>query len=86
MWCVFTCALCSLNEVKRQRELERVAKENKQMLQRLQKVEPTYKVSDWIDDWQQKEELTELITAYPSRQPSASSRVRSPDPHTPGLC
>ena len=29
VWCVFTCALCSLNEVKRQRELERVAKENK---------------------------------------------------------
>jgi len=56
------------------------------MLQRLQKVEPTYKVSDWIDDWQQKEELTELITAYPSRQPSASSRVRSPDPHKQGLC
>lgn len=55
----------SLNQLQRQRELERVAKENKELLKRLEKVEPMYKVSDWIDDWQKNAELMELITSYP---------------------
>lgn len=36
------------------------------MLQRLQSVKPVYRISDWIDDWQRSEELTQRITAYPS--------------------
>lgn len=56
---------CSLSQEKRQREMERVARENKQMLKRLEKVEPMYKVSEWIDDWQRKEELSSMITSYP---------------------
>ena len=55
----------SLNQLQRQREMERVAKENKEMLKRLEKVEPIYKVSDWIEDWRRKEEITGMITAYP---------------------
>ena len=43
-----------------------MSKENVAMLKRLEKVEPIYKVSDWIDDWRRKEELTEMITAYPN--------------------
>ena len=35
------------------------------MLQRLEKVQPVYRISDWIDDWQKSEELTQRITAYP---------------------
>lgn len=35
------------------------------MLKRLEQVEPIYKVADWIDDWRRKEELTEMITAFP---------------------
>ena len=46
--------------------MERVAKENKEMLKRLEKVEPIYKVSDWVDDWRRKQELTEMITSYPA--------------------
>lgn len=56
---------CSLSQERRQREMERVAHENKQMLKRIEKVEPIYKVSEWIDDWQRKEELTSMITNYP---------------------
>lgn len=61
----FDVPLGSLNQLQRQRELERVAKENKELLKRLEKVEPMYKVSDWIDDWQKNAELMELITSYP---------------------
>ena len=35
------------------------------MLKRLQSAEPMYKISNWADDWQRKEELTSMITAYP---------------------
>ena len=42
-----------------------MAKENQEMLKRLEKVEPMYKVSDWIEDWRKKEEITGMITAYP---------------------
>lgn len=51
--------------------MERVAKENREMLKRLEQVEPIYKVSDWVDDWRRTQELTEMITAYPMEfQPS----------------
>ncbi len=56
---------CSLNEQHRQRELERVAMENKSMLKRLQVAKPMYRVADWVNDWQRKEELTSMITSYP---------------------
>ena len=36
------------------------------MLQRLEKVKPMYRISDWIDDWRRSEELTERITAFPT--------------------
>lgn len=36
------------------------------LLQRLEKVKPMYRISDWIDDWQRSEELTQRITAYPT--------------------
>ena len=36
------------------------------MQKRLDKVEPMYKMSEWIDDWKKNAELTEMITAYPS--------------------
>ena len=42
-----------------------MAKENREMLKRLEKVEPMYKVSDWIEDWRRKEDITGMITAYP---------------------
>ena len=45
--------------------MDRIAKENKEMLKRLEKVEPYYKVADWIDDWRKKEELTDMITIFP---------------------
>ena len=43
-----------------------MAKENKEMLKRLERVEPIYKVSDWVDDWRRKEEITGMITTYPN--------------------
>lgn len=42
-----------------------MARENRQLLKRLETVEPMYKVSSWIEDWQRKGELTNMITAYP---------------------
>ena len=51
-------------------------KENKELLKRLEKVQPIYRVSDWVDDWQKKEELTSRITAYPEAT-EESATVRS---------
>ena len=42
------------------------------MLKRLQKVQPQYRVSDWVDDWTRNAKLTEMITAYP--EPPKSQR------------
>ena len=39
------------------------------MVQRLQKVKPVYRISDWIDDWQKSEELAQRITTYPTKSP-----------------
>ena len=36
---------------------------------------PMYRVSDWVNDWEKKEQLVENITAYPT-----SSRVSSSNP------
>lgn len=65
----------SLNQEKRQREVQRVARENRQLLERLEKVEPMYKVSSWIEDWQRKGELTNMITAYPEASTGATIPV-----------
>ncbi len=37
-----------------------------ELLKRLEEVEPMYKVSEWIDDWQRKEELADMITSFPN--------------------
>ena len=42
------------------------------MLKRLQKVQPQYCVSEWVDDWTRNAQLTEMITAYP--EPPKSQR------------
>lgn len=42
------------------------------MLRRLEKVQPVYRITDWIDDWQRSEELTQRITAYPAPSPTRS--------------
>lgn len=42
------------------------------MLDRLQKVQPMYRVSDCVDSWRKNAELTEMITAYPE-----SSRLKN---------
>ena len=42
------------------------------MLKRLQKVQPQYCVSEWVDDWTRNAKLTEMITAYP--EPPKSQR------------
>lgn len=55
------------------------------MLQRLEKVQPTYCITDWIDDWQRSEELAQRITTYPTPSPtrskSACRGTRSATPH-----
>lgn len=67
----------SLNDLQRQRELERVSKDNKEMLKRLQQVEPMYRVQEWIDDWQRKEDHTERITAFPSAMATTTPKMKS---------
>lgn len=57
-------------------EMGRIARENRAMLKRLEDVEPMYKVTEWIDDWQRKEELTEMITAYPESVRGTDDFVR----------
>ena len=67
--------ILSLNQEQRQRDNQRVARENRQLLKRLEKVEPMYKVSSWVDDWQRKGELASMITAYPERMDAAAIPV-----------
>ena len=45
------------------------------MLKRLEKVQPIYKVSDWVEDWQRKEELTSMITCYPASTQSEDNVI-----------
>ena len=52
-----------------------MSKDNKEMLKRLQQVEPMYRVQEWIDDWQRKEDHTERITAFPSAMATTTVRV-----------
>lgn len=65
----------SLNQQQRQREVERVAHENKRMLKRLEQVEPIYKVSVWVDEWQRKEALTGMISCYPEAQSRSDTPI-----------
>ncbi len=37
------------------------------MLKRLEEVEPTYKVAEWIEEWRLREELVGRITAFPEQ-------------------
>ena len=55
------------------------------MLQRLEKVQPVYRITDWIDDWRRSEELTQRITAYPAPSPTRSkSACQGTRSATPG--
>lgn len=38
------------------------------MIKRLETVKPMYKVSEWVSDWQRKEELMTMITSYPENK------------------
>ena len=40
------------------------------MQKRLEKVEPMYRIADWVEDWQKNAELTALITQFPSTEQS----------------
>ena len=55
------------------------------MLQRLEKVRPMYRITDWIDDWQRSEELTQRITAFPTPSHAHSAPV-SETHHLMHLC
>lgn len=72
----------SLNEEKRRREVRRVSTENKQMIKRLETVAPMYRMSNWVDDWQRKEELTSMITAYPENLAAAIPVAKKIQPET----
>ncbi|XP_051882391.1 uncharacterized protein LOC127576072 isoform X2 [Pristis pectinata] len=55
----------SLNREKRQRELERVTRENQAMQERLKRVEPQYNHLKWLEDWYKSEEHLDKIARYP---------------------
>lgn len=55
--------------------MERVSRENQAMLKRLEQVEPMYKMSEWVDHWTKKEELTNMITSYPITPLSDQSTI-----------
>ena len=46
------------------------------MQKRLEKVEPVYRITDWVDDWKKNAELTEMITAYPSTDQQSPPTAR----------
>ncbi|XP_067841617.1 sperm axonemal maintenance protein CFAP97D1-like [Heptranchias perlo] len=55
----------SLNSEKRQRELRRVTRENKTILERLKQVEPQYDHLKWLEDWYKAEKHMDNIARYP---------------------
>ena len=54
-----------------------MARENLDILKRLEDAEPVYKVSKWIDEWQRKEELANMITSFPNGTPLPDSMATS---------
>uniref|UniRef100_UPI00398E624A uncharacterized protein CFAP97D2-like n=1 Tax=Pristiophorus japonicus TaxID=55135 RepID=UPI00398E624A len=73
--------LKSLNSEKRQRELLRVTRENKAILDRLQQVEPQYDRLKWHKDWYKAEKHMDNIARYPrgwyNAQSSKASKAAS---------
>ncbi|XP_059825159.1 uncharacterized protein CFAP97D2-like [Hypanus sabinus] len=55
----------SLNRERRQRELERVNRENKAMRARLKQVEPQYNHLKWLEDFNKSEKYMDNIARYP---------------------
>ena len=45
-----------------------------EMQKRLEKVEPIYRIGDWVEDWKKNADLTEMITAYPTEEQSPHNR------------
>ncbi|XP_003389065.1 PREDICTED: uncharacterized protein C17orf105 homolog [Amphimedon queenslandica] len=72
----------SLNEERREREMERVQKENESLLKRIQQVKPVYRVDDHVESWRRNAELTEMISSYPElprpRHRTEKSKTRPP--------
>lgn len=61
----FVCVFSSLNREKREKELLRVSKENRAILDRITKSEPQYQVQRWHEDWQRAEKYMISIARYP---------------------
>ncbi|KAJ1117523.1 hypothetical protein NDU88_005722 [Pleurodeles waltl] len=57
--------LKSLNKEKREQELLKVTKENQNILERIEKCEPQYRVQKWAEDYQKAEQYMDSIAKYP---------------------
>ncbi|XP_055492603.1 uncharacterized protein CFAP97D2-like [Leucoraja erinacea] len=55
----------SLNKEMRQREMQRVTRENQAMQERLKQVEPQYNHLKWLEDWYKSEKYENNIARYP---------------------
>ncbi|XP_032879024.1 uncharacterized protein CFAP97D2 isoform X2 [Amblyraja radiata] len=55
----------SLNREMRQREMQRVTRENQAMQERLKQVEPQYNHLKWLEDWYKSEKYENNIARYP---------------------
>lgn len=55
----------SLNRDVRKRELMKITRENQVMLKRLQEKKPSYNVTQWAQDDQQRRKLLENICEFP---------------------
>ncbi|XP_078512243.1 uncharacterized protein LOC144771860 [Lissotriton helveticus] len=57
--------LKSLNKEKREQELLKVSRENQNILERIEKCEPQYRVQKWAEDYQKAEQYMDSIAKYP---------------------
>ncbi|GFO20496.1 Annexin, partial [Plakobranchus ocellatus] len=64
----------SINFEQRQRDQERVAKENLSMARRIERVQPMYRRSDWEADWEYRQKVLKMIgnKRYKVYNPSCS--------------
>lgn len=75
----------TLNRVKRRQELDRITKENRALLKRIQEGQPTYNHLQWEQDRERSEQLCDRICRFPYRPGGSGTENHSPGSTLPAI-
>jgi hypothetical protein len=64
----------SLSKERRKRELQRITKENKQILRRIQNAQPAYNHVEWEEEARKKDKILENISEFKTRHGGGRGR------------